>query len=43
MTDNNKTSSQPASTIWGGRFAAGPSEIMAKINKLVVAGIIQVK
>ncbi len=32
MTDNNKTSSQPASTIWGGRFAAGPSEIMAKIN-----------
>ena len=31
MTDNSK-SSQQASTIWGGRFAQGPSAIMAKIN-----------
>jgi argininosuccinate lyase len=31
MTEN-KNSSQQASMIWGGRFAAGPSEIMAKIN-----------
>ena len=31
MTDHSKSSKQ-ASTIWGGRFAQGPSAIMAKIN-----------
>ena len=33
MTDSTKTpASQQASSIWGGRFAQGPSAIMAKIN-----------
>ena len=34
MTDktDNHSSLQQASSIWGGRFASGPSEIMARIN-----------
>ena len=33
MTDStNKSQSQNASSIWGGRFAQGPSAIMARIN-----------
>lgn len=32
MTDQSKSASAPASSMWGGRFAGGPAAIMQRIN-----------